>query len=265
MSSDFGWLLFGLGHPINGNYAAFYSWRAGYEPPEILKRIATDRSQPYTHYERKRTRNRWRFHDELHGPVYKTTYVRKEYAVGSDQGGILQPIQEHSWDVTWAVPDARGVHNTLFALNPHSSIVRTADLLRLRSRLRDGCGCPFEEELRLAGQARWRVALRADLPGPGHDHRFVRHRSAGSDFRTSTGSSRRICKMSVEDKSGWIFARGGDARIAFRPLQPYAWKPIDGGGRRMFSPYLKNGVIVQVAPVSEFPTAESFQKAIQAL
>jgi hypothetical protein len=69
----------------------------------------------------------------------------------------------------------------------------------------------------------------------------------------------------VEDKSGWIFARGGDARIAYRPLQPYVWKPIAEGGRRMFSPYLKNGVIVQVAPVSEFPTAESFQKAIRSL
>ena len=100
----------------------FYSMASGYEPPEILKRIATDRSQPYTHYERKRTRNRWRFYDELHGPVYKTTYVRKEYAVGSDQGGMLQPIQQHSWDVTWAVPDPRGVQNTFFTLHPHSSL-----------------------------------------------------------------------------------------------------------------------------------------------
>ena len=123
VSSDFGWLLFGLGRsdpPVA--YALYYLLASDYEPPEILKRIATDRSQPYTHYERKRTRNRWRFHDEWHGPVYKTTYVRREYAVSSDQGGILQPIQQHSWDVTWAVPDPRGVHNTLFTLNPHSSL-----------------------------------------------------------------------------------------------------------------------------------------------
>ena len=124
VASDFGWVLFGLGHasePV-GNYAAYYLMASAYEPPEILKQIATDRSRPYTHFERKRTRNRWRFNDELHGPVYKTTYMRKEYAVGSDQGGVLQPIQQHSWDVTWAVPDARGVHNTFFSLNPHSSL-----------------------------------------------------------------------------------------------------------------------------------------------
>ena len=68
-----------------------------------------------------------------------------------------------------------------------------------------------------------------------------------------------------EDPSGWIFARGGDALIACRPLQPYSWKPIDGGGRRLFSPYLKNGIVVQVAARSEFPDMEAFRRAILAL
>jgi hypothetical protein len=68
-----------------------------------------------------------------------------------------------------------------------------------------------------------------------------------------------------EHPSGWIFARGGDAWIACRPLQPYFWKPIEGGGRRLFSPYLKNGFVVQAAPVSEYPSLAAFQKAILAL
>jgi hypothetical protein len=125
-SSDFAWLLFGIGRAADppGNYAFFTAVASDYQPPEILQRIAHDRTAPYTHYERKRTRNRWRFYDDLHGPVYKTTYVRREYAVGSDQGGTLQPIQEHSWDVTWSVPDPRGVQNTLFTVNPHSSLRR---------------------------------------------------------------------------------------------------------------------------------------------
>ena len=101
--------------------------------PRSCKHIATDRSQPYTHYERKRTRNRWRFNDELHGPVYKTTYVRREYAVSSDQGGVLQPIQQHSWDVTWLCRIRAAMQNTFFTLHPYSSTARTADLLRLRS------------------------------------------------------------------------------------------------------------------------------------
>ena len=108
--------------PFPNNYTLYYLVASAYQPPEILRLIATDRSQPYTHFERKRTRNRWRFYDDLHGPVYKTTYVRREYAVSCDQGGVLQPIQEHSWDVTWHVPDARGVQNTLFFVHPYSSV-----------------------------------------------------------------------------------------------------------------------------------------------
>jgi hypothetical protein len=68
-----------------------------------------------------------------------------------------------------------------------------------------------------------------------------------------------------EDPSGWIFVRGGDAFIACRPLQPYSWKPIEGGGRRLFSPYLKNGMVVQVAARSEFKDMDAFRRAILAL
>jgi hypothetical protein len=68
-----------------------------------------------------------------------------------------------------------------------------------------------------------------------------------------------------EDESGWIFARGGEAFIAFRPLQPYTWKPIEKGGRRLFSPYLKNGVVLQLAAASEYPDFAAFQRAIISL
>jgi len=48
-------------------------------------------------------------------------------------------------------------------------------------------------------------------------------------------------------------------------LQPYSWKPIEGGGRRLFSPYLKNGMVVQVAARSEFKDLDAFRLAILAL
>ena len=68
-----------------------------------------------------------------------------------------------------------------------------------------------------------------------------------------------------EDPSGWIFMRGGDALIACRPLQPYSWKPIAQGGRRLFSPHLRNGIVVQAAAASEFPGLDAFRRAILAL
>lgn len=266
VSGDFGWTLFGLGpKPAAPNhYVLYYLLASKYDPPEILKLIATDRSEPYTHYERKRTRNRWRFHDELHGPVYKTTYMRKEYAIGSDQGGILQPIQQHSWDVTWSVPDPRGVHNTLFALNPHSSIrelqtyfvfgpdFATETVVRSKKTYDSPDkflgGSPYEKiyQDQDALIALYNIPKNARFP---HINGF---------FSKDLGDV-------TEDISGWIFARGGDALIAFRPLQPYTWKPVTGGDRRLFSPDRNNGVVLQVAAASEFPSMAEFRKAILAL
>ena len=267
VSADFGWLWFGVGHPgaVPANYALYYLLASGYEPPEVLKLIGTDRSQPYTHYERKRTRNRWRFHDELHGPVYKTTYVRREYAVGSDQGGVLQPIQQHSWDVTWSVPNARGVQNTFFTIHPYSSmqelqtyfvfnpdgavegVVKSKKTYDSPDKLLGGS--PFEKIV----QDRDTLIALYDI-------------APETRFPHVNGFFSKDLKEVVEDASGWIFMRGGDSTyIACRPLQRYSWKQIEGGGRRLFSPHLKNGFVVQVAASSEFPDLASFGNAILAL
>jgi hypothetical protein len=266
VSSEVGWVLFGQGYPMEppDNYMLYYVLASAYEPPEILQRIATDRDSPYTHYERKRTRNRWRFFDELHGPVYKTTYVRREYAVGSDQGGTLQPIQEHSWDVTWHVADPRGVQNTFFTLHPYSSLHElqtyftfppdqgVAEVVSSKNSYDSPDkfvgGSPYEQIL----QDRDSVVVLYDI-APG-----ARFPQINGFFSTDLADIR-------EDPSGWIFGRGGDALIACRALQPYSWKPIEGGGRRLFSPYLKNGMVVQVAARSEFADMEAFRRAILAL
>ncbi len=265
VSSDFGWAWFGLGQPPTApsGFLLFYLLASAYEPPEILRRIATDRSQPYTHYERKRTRNQWRFHDELHAPVYKTTYVRREYAVSSDQGGILQPIQQHSWDVTWA-PGGRGVHNTFFALNPHSSLreLQTFFVFAPDSGIEDvvrskkmydspdkfSGGSPYEK---IVQDQDTLIALYNIAEGARFPH-------INAYFSKDLAEVR-------EDPSGWIFLRAGEAYIACQPLQPYSWKPIAGGGRRLFSPYLKNGVVVQVAAASEYRDLDAFGTAIKAL
>lgn len=267
VSSDFGWLWFGLGHPLKvpANYVLYYLLASAYEPPEILRKIATDRSRPYTHYERKRTRNRWRFHDDLHGPVYKTTYVRKEYAVSSDQGGELQPIQQHSWDVTWHVADARGVQNTFFFAQPYSSMRELQTYLVFPP---DGAiegivkskktydspdkilgGSPYEKIV----QDQDALVVLYDIP-------------PGTRFPQINGFFSKDLAEVKEDPSGWIFMRGGESTyIACRPLQPYSWKAFADGSRRLFSPWLQNGVVVQAAPTAEFRDLEAFSQAIKAL
>ncbi len=266
VSADFAWLLFGQGKetPPFGGYSLYYALAGGPKPPEILHSIATDRSRPYTHLEKKRTRNRWRFHDELHGEVYKTTYMTKDYAVSSDQGGVLQPVQQHSWDVTWRVDDPEGVHNTLFSLHPYSGLVELEAY--------------FTFSPDFGTEAVWRSKTTYDSPdkllGGSPYERIAQSEDAvialydippGTRFPHINGFFSKDLDEIEEDPSGWIFCRGGRTRIAYRPLAPYVWKPIEGSGRRLFSPYLKNGTVVQAASVDEFPTAEAFRKAVKAL
>ena len=267
VSSDFGYLWFGVGRPMPfpNNYTLYYLLASGYEPPEILQKIATDRTQPYTHYERKRTRNRWRFNDDLHGPVYKTTYVRKEYAVSSDQGGILQPIQEHSWDVTWSVPDPRGVQNTLFFTHPFSSVHELQTYF------------VFGPDSAVEGVARSKKTYDSPdklLGGSPYEKIFQDQDSlialysipSGTRFPHINGFFSKDTGEVREDPSGWLFLRGGASTyIAVRPLQPWSWKPLADGGRRLFSPYLNNGVIVQAAAASEYPSLDAFADAIRKL
>ena len=134
VSSDFGWVLFGLGRPHGsaGQLRHLLSASASaYEPPEILKRIATDREHPYTHYERKRTRNRWRFFDDLHGPVYKTTYVRPRVRGGFRPGrhAATDPGTLLGCDLERSRPARRAEH----AVHSASLFVaaRVADLFHL--------------------------------------------------------------------------------------------------------------------------------------
>jgi len=266
VSSDFGWLLFELGRPLPNfdSYSLFYCLAAAYQPPEVIRLIATDRSKPYLHRELKRTRHRWRFTDVRNAPVYKTMYMTRDYAVGSDQGGILQPIQQHSWDITWRVPDPRGVRNTIFSMHPYSSTYElqmyftgmpdfiTESVVRSK-RTYDSPdkflgGSPYEK----ISQDHGTVIALYDIP-------------PGTRFPHINGFFPSDLTRFEEDASGWIFAQGGSAYIAYRPLAPYEWRPVEGGGRRLYSPHLKNGTILQAASAGDYASFEAFRRAVLAL
>ncbi len=96
---------------LNGAYGT-------YRCPSIIADMALMRDEPYVHTEVKRVRNQMRYSDVLNSPVYKYTYVTPDYVLGSLQGGILQPIQQHTWDVTWI---GSAPNTTLFSLHPYFS------------------------------------------------------------------------------------------------------------------------------------------------
>ncbi len=268
LSSFFSWLFFG-NTPAPRNYGGFgsaFSVAAGnYQLPEVIYRIATDREGPYLHKELKRTRERWRYSQERFFRVYKTTYMSKDYAVDSDQGGLLQPIQQHSWDVTWAVDDPRGVHNTIFSLNPHWSteemqmyFTEYPDFMP-EAVTKQGKPTYMAEDTFLGGSPYEQIYQQDDAvivlydipPGAHHEH-------------VNGFFSKDLARLE-EDESGWIFVQGGNAYIAYFPLAPHEWKALENGGKRLYSPHRKNGTIVQAASADEFESWAAFKDTIKKL
>ena len=280
LSSFFTWLLYG-NTPAPLGYASwggmFTSIAINYEVPEISYRIAVDRRDSYLQKDLKRTRRRWRNSDVLFAPVYKTNYTTLDYAVGSYQGGLSDPIQTHIWDVTWAVPDPRDKHNTMFSMHPISS---SADLQtyftdppdEIVQRVMLELKPSYDWEGKLLGGSRYEQVLQ-DLDT------IIALYDIPNDVRFGhiNGFFSKDLKDLTIDKSGWIFARGGNAYLAYHPLAPYklnvisrlkSWLPgilSDNWDKRLYSPYRKNGTILQVASSKEFKDFASFKKAIIAL
>jgi hypothetical protein len=273
LASYFSWLLFGNTPPPAGfgGWGIYFAPVAEtYEVPEVLYRIAVDRDRDFVQRDLKRTRRRWRFSDVLMAPIYKTNYQRKDYAVGSYQGGMADPIQTHVWDVTWSLANPRTFHNVMFSMHPESSeesmqeyftgypdpmINGAVNLAKPSYDSPDKVlgGSPYE---RVFQDLDTIVAL-YDIP-------------PGTRFPQVNGFFSKDLTNLTEDPSGWIFAQGGTTYLAYRPLAPYEWSRTHWAQAAirdslLVSPHLKNGTIVQAAAVSEFPTFEAFKNAINAL
>jgi len=262
-STGIAWLLFGNTSFYPRGEASILAM-SGFEPSEIVYHIATDRSAAYQHRELKRTRHRFRFSDVKNAPVYKTTYMRKEYSVGSSQGGLLQPIQQHTWDVTWALPNPQDAHNTLFTIHPYSSYEElgmyfswftgwlTEGVVRSKTTYDSPDkwtgGSPYEKVF----QHEDAVIALYDIP-------------PGTRFPHINGFFSKDLEDLTEDPTGWIVARGGDAFIAYYPLAPYVWESEEDGTRRLHSTSLKNGAVVQVAPAQAFDGLDGFRRAVVSL
>jgi hypothetical protein len=191
-------------------------------------------------------------------------YMRDEYALGSTQGGLLQPIQQQTWGLTWSVPDPRGVHNTMFTVQPYSS--------------------PFELQMYFAEMEDFitEIVVRSkteyDSPdkwtGGSPYEQVFQHEDAlvalydiaeGNRFPHINGFFSKDLDRLDEDESGWIFAVGGEALIAYYPMAPYEWRDHTSGDLRLYSPHLKNGAIVQLAPASAYASVDAFKEAVRAL
>ncbi len=289
LATYFSWQMFGntVPPPNYGGFGLFFAIAAdNYRLPEVIHHIATDRDHDFVQRDLKRTRRRWRYSDELMPLVYKTNYRHRDYAVGSTQGGLVtDPIQAHVWDVTWAVPDPRGVHNTMFSVHPYSS----GKIMQMYfTELPDH----MIENLSSQGKPSYDVPDKILGSSP-HEQVFQDLDTVialydipdGTRFPHINGFFSKDLVNVTTDKSGWIFAQGGNTYLAYRPLAGYAWQHRlgykqlpsttgykwdridlgDKGDKLLYSPHPKNGTIVQAASAGEFKDFAAFQAAIRAL
>ena len=259
------WLYFGQTDPVM-RPEILAAALSSYRMPEIIYHIATDRSKPYVHTETKRVRNIIRFNKQRNPPVYKYTYMTKHFSLGSMQGGILQPIQQHAWDITF-VSDK--LNNTLFTLHPSVSerelgmffpeemkfVVDEVTRFHTVYGKEDkwASSSPYEQTF----QHENTLIVLYDIPeGTKFDH---------IDGFFSKDLDERIYEPFTPESnpsSRWIFCRAGDTYIAYYPLQPYEWMEEENCWR-LRSSFLRNGCIVEVGDADNQPSFREFQREIK--
>ena len=267
--TPFSWLYFGLPRterwedarfrPRNqGSWETVFAAIGSYRLPDIIYRIGTDRSVPYVHTETKRVRNEIRFSDQMNPPVYKYTYVTPDYVIGSLQGGILQPIQQHTWDVTWLSDKP---NNTLFTLHPSYSGKELAMFFPEEQKF-------LAEEVDryhkvYTDSKKWNSASPYERTFQYKDALIVLYNIAeGAKWPHIDGFFPKNLDQRVSDSTGWIFCQAGKTYIAFYPLKPYVWieEEVDWRWRSMA---LKNGVVVQVGAGRDYGSFDNFMAAMR--
>lgn len=255
-------LFDGQGKPQNflGNCLVFAL--SDYKLPDILYRIATDRSQSYESRERKRSRNRIRYYDERNPAVNKYDYMTAEYSLGSVQWGHTEQILQHTWALNWRAGKP-GEVTTLFTLHPYYS---ERDMCSLFTALRStvvadvvGSKTTYDKEDKLVGSSPYEKLFQHkgtliglyDLTAPDVTWRHY------DGFFSKDLLERR------QDPSGWIICKTPHVYFAFLPLKPFQWLE-EKQVWRLRSSEPRNGFVLEVKQADEVSSFAAFQQAVTA-
>jgi hypothetical protein len=264
--SGVGWVYFGDGPRLYGREQLFLSL-SDFEPHPAISEIAARRADPYESWERKRRAQTYR--SGAAGTAYsgddviRYTYMDPLYGMGSIPGGLVQPREQHSWDVTWISENPQHPA-TLFVMQPYSDpagltpfmphsgelALRTVGLLDpyFSTVTKTVGGSPFEDVFQ------YRNTLIA-LYDIGEVSRFP----VVAGFFPPEVKSLDIDSL----RSRWITINTGDVYLAVFPLAPY--RLVDGMfGKHFFSSLKRNGVVVQAIGRNVAGSYEDFKKKIRA-
>lgn len=216
-------------------FAAMSTWQC----PAVISAMAVERGQPFVHTELKRSRARMRYSSERFTKVLRYNYMSQDFCLGSIQGGVHQPIQQHSWDVTFA---SDRPNNTLFALHP------------TYSGLELGTFFPEEPDAMVDGVARAKASYTNDNKWVGGSpSEFVAQDSnvlvAVYDIADSDPVKHvdvfipSSLDTLVRDSTGWLFARIDSAIVAVRVFaDSVSWSREGNATRLRFWPGKAQGI-----------------------
>jgi hypothetical protein len=198
-----------------------YAAMSNFHCPRIIRDIAHDRDTAFVHTEVKRSRAKMRFSPERYTPVYKYDYMTPDYCLGSMQGGLQQPIQQHTWDITFASDKP---NNTIFGLHPYYSGTEL------------GMFFPEEPELMIEGITKAKASYTNEnkwIGGSPYEHvsqyQNVLHAFYEIDSTVQPGHADLFIPKSIDTlvrgRRQWIFVSMGDAfaGIYFSPPQAVVW------------------------------------------
>ncbi len=232
---------------------------SSYRPPDILRQIALEYVRPYTIVQKRRTGVRYR-NTTAPKYVYETTFLTPWYSLGSLNGGLIQPVNQHSWDASWKAPIDR---STIFSMHPAASPELLAEfypaceeeawntLASLYGRYptfnKYVGGSPYEELF----QHRNTLIAMYDIPKTDRHQLITTFFPHGLDATDADSTG-----------PGWILARSGRFFIGVFAVRPYQMVS-EPAGTRFVSPFRRNALIVQVASPPQVPTFEDFIKRVK--
>jgi hypothetical protein len=260
------WLYFGMGN-MNPTMEALVSALSSYNVPDAVYELATNRDPlgGYVHRERKRVRNQLRNSYDRTTAVYKYAYITRDYILGAVQGGLISPMQQHTWDLTYLSP--KDPRPTLFVMHPYfdqrelgaffvdEPALLADELAKFKGQYHRGeklvGGSPYEQIFQ------HRNALIALYNIPEH----VQFGYISGFFSEGLQNWNELDADGMSHDPEWLFCRAGNTFIAFRPLQEFRFNRMEGG-LRYVSESRRNGIILEVSTPEESKTFEEFQRRI---
>lgn len=265
--TSIGWLYFGEGPRVYGREQLLAAL-SDFTPHPAIVEIATHREAAFESWERKRSAEIYRDRTGIGGKklsedVVRYTYMDPLYGMGSIPGGLVQPREQHSWDVTWIGRNPEKPA-TLFLMHPyvdaksltpfmpHSAEIaqRTIGILDpyFLTVTKTVGGSPYEDVF----QYKNTLIAMYDI---GDSIRFPL--TAG--FFPPEAENFDVDSL----HSHWITINTGDVYLAVYPLSEF--RLVDGMfGKHYFAGFRRGGAIVQALGRNVAGSYKQFRKKIRA-